>query len=188
MSVILAGARDTAKRWHGEVNQTYGNDLPYHYHTDLVGAIAHKYIALIPTKKQGEVLAACYLHDTIEDCRKTYNDVSKIFGKEVADLVYAVTNEKGKTRKERANAHYYHGINSTRFAVFVKLCDRIANVLHGTIHGGMLDMYKKENTEFLASLVLDGYEDMVYDLKVLLETGIFNFTPIDKIHEVKEEA
>lgn len=181
-AIFAQEARDTAKLWHSQVNQTYGNDLPYHYHTDLVGAIGKKYISLVPTSpvlNRGIVLAACYLHDTIEDCRKTYNDVSKLFGQKVADLVYAVTNEKGKSRAERANDKYYEGINAVENAVFIKLCDRIANILHGTIHGGMLDMYRKENDKFLASLNTNGYEAMAHDLRMLLETGTFNFTPIE---------
>jgi hypothetical protein len=48
-----------------------------------------------------------------------------------ADIIYAVTNDKGKNRKERAGVKYYEGIRKTPGAVFVKLCDRIANVQYG---------------------------------------------------------
>lgn len=178
-------ARNTAKEWHDSVNQEYGDGLPYWYHTDLVGQIALKYITLIPEAKRVAVLQASYLHDTIEDCRINYNQVLDKFGKEVAELVYALTNEKGRNREERANHRYYKGIRDTKYASFIKLCDRIANVLNGVIFdGSMLNKYKKELEHFVSELDTDGYEDLVYDLNVLINTGIFNFTPLTEIHEV----
>lgn len=175
-ALLVEKARITAARWHEEVNQKY-DGLPYEIHLNLAGAIARKYIDKIPSSKQDIVLAAVYLHDTIEDCRKTYNDVSKEFGKDVAELVYAVTNEKGRNRKERASQRYYHVINEIKYAPFVKLCDRIANVLYATIFGTkMFEMYRKENLEFLSHLNTENYEDLVYDLNFLFETKIFNFS------------
>jgi len=36
--------------------------------------------------------------------------LEKEFGKNIAEIVYAVSNEKGKSRKERANDTYYRKI------------------------------------------------------------------------------
>jgi len=58
-------------------------------------------------------MTACWGHDLIEDCRVSYNDVKDALGQEAADIIYAVTNEKGKNRKERANDKYYEGIRNT---------------------------------------------------------------------------
>jgi (p)ppGpp synthase/HD superfamily hydrolase len=89
----------------------------------------------------------------IEDCRVSYNDVKQHLGEEAADIVYAVTNEKGKTRKERANTAYYQGIRETPGAIFVKLCDRIANVQYARMTTSrMFEMYKKENPHFTQML------------------------------------
>jgi hypothetical protein len=102
-------------------------------------------------------LRAAWGHDLIEDCRVSYNDVKEILGQEAADIVYAVTNEKGKNRKERANDKYYEGIRETKGAVFVKLCDRIANVQYSKMTGSrMFEMYRKENDNFIEKL---GYDD-----------------------------
>ena len=82
--------------------------------------IACKYIHLLPNNRViSEVLAACWVHDVIEDCRETYNDVKNVLGERVADIAYALTNEKGKTRKERANDKYYEGIRNTPFALII---------------------------------------------------------------------
>jgi (p)ppGpp synthase/HD superfamily hydrolase len=74
-------------------------------------------------------------------------------GQEVADIVYAVTNEKGKNRKERGGVKYYEGIRQTPGAVFVKLCDRIANVQYSKMtKSRMFEMYRKENDDFLTKI------------------------------------
>jgi (p)ppGpp synthase/HD superfamily hydrolase len=101
-------------------------------------------------------LRATWGHDLIEDCRVSYNDVKNHLGQEAADIVYAVTNEKGKNRSERANDKYYEGIRNTPGAVFVKLCDRIANVQYSKMtKSRMFEMYRKENDNFMTKL---GYE------------------------------
>src|SRR6185312_1349710 len=97
---------------HNKTNHLYDGKL-YSVHLAMVAYYAQKYIDCIPDEQQSEIISACWLHDTIEDCRLTYNDIKNIAGEYVADLVYAVTNEKGKNRKERANEKYYEGINKT---------------------------------------------------------------------------
>jgi (p)ppGpp synthase/HD superfamily hydrolase len=112
-----------------------------------------KFIEHIPQHRRDDVLNAVWLHDTIEDCRLTYNDILKISNKEVADLVYALSNEKGRDRQERANEKYYKGIRDTEFATFIKLCDRLANVIYSReTNSRMFDVYKNENQDFLKHL------------------------------------
>jgi (p)ppGpp synthase/HD superfamily hydrolase len=75
--------------------------------------------------------------------------VKEHLGQEAADIIYAVTNEKGKNRKERGGVKYYEGIRQTPGAVFVKLCDRIANVQYSKMtKSRMFEMYKKEHQDF----------------------------------------
>ena len=68
---------------------------------------------------------------------KTYNDVRKrarSLGLDeaqafmAAEIVYALTNEKGRTRAERAGVKYYEGIRAVPYAPMVKLADRMANI------------------------------------------------------------
>jgi len=152
MNNLLEKSRILAKMYHSEVNHTYDH-MPYNFHLDMVEEFGQEFIYLIPKGKE-VVLSACQLHDTIEDCRITWNDLKKEVGKEVADIVYAVTNEKGKNRAERANAKYYKGIRKTEFATFVKLADRLANVSYSKTQGkeGMFEKYKKENPKFVYQL------------------------------------
>jgi hypothetical protein len=82
-----------------------------------------------------------------------------------------LTNEKGKNRKERANAKYYEGIRNTPYAVFVKICDRIANVEYSKHSGSrMYDMYRKEFVDFIFELDPHGdspYQEMIDYLRGL---------------------
>lgn len=154
---------------HEDVNQHYGDDdaLPYSYHiVNVVEAL------LEVSRVDGEVVLwevfGAAFHDTIEDARLTYNDVMKM-AKNVfknsdissylaTEVVYALTNEKGRTRAERANDKYYEGIVSTLGASLIKLCDRYANMLYSmTISkkSSMGKKYKEELPHFIECLKLD---------------------------------
>ena len=141
--------------------------LPYEFHLRMVAEVANEFKHLLDdTKdyftgedyrgpKQDQVtlkdacLRAVWGHDLIEDCRVSYNDVKNKLGQEAADIIYAVTNDKGMNRTERAGVKYYEGIRHTPGAVFVKLCDRIANVQYGKLtKSRMFEMYEKENYDF----------------------------------------
>lgn len=158
---------------HKSTNHKYDTYLPYEFHLRMVENVGRKFKHLLDDREfyTGEVIVnpvsqvslrgACMLatwgHDLIEDTRVSYNDVKDHLGQEVADIVYAVSNEKGKTRKERSNKKYYKGIRVTPGAVFVKLCDRIANVQYSKMTGSrMFEMYKKENDDFIVQL---GWDD-----------------------------
>jgi (p)ppGpp synthase/HD superfamily hydrolase len=176
---------ETAARFafkkHDEVNQKYGGYLPYSYHLSLAAAIANKYISLIPEIDRDFVMSAVYLHDVLEDTHTSYNDLADAFDTELAEVVYALTNLKGRNRKERANEVYYQGIRDTKYAVFVKLADRLANVLYSSMFTSrMFEMYKNENQNFKAKLYDSYYCELFDDLDNLFETKAFGFEPIDE--------
>ena len=169
---IILKAKEYAVHKHRSVNQLYSGYLPYEFHLQMAVDVANRYINGIPDNKDA-LISAVWLHDTIEDTRTTYDDLVKEFGINIADIVYAVTNEKGRTRAERANDKYYRHIRHTEGAAFVKLCDRIANVQWGIISGGsMLEKYRKEQFNFGQQLYPKDcdpvLEWMFYDLDTLL--------------------
>jgi (p)ppGpp synthase/HD superfamily hydrolase len=159
--------RDEQIKWcidqHIKTNHWYDEYLPYEFHLRMVAQAAKDFIHLVPDSNDGEITdreaitMAAYGHDLIEDTRVSYNDVKEVLGIQAANIIYAVSNEKGKNRKERANDKYYEGIRNTPGAVFVKLCDRIANVQYSKMtKSRMFEMYKKENAEFTKALGLKG--------------------------------
>ena len=142
---------------HRATNHMYDTYLPYEFHLRMVATAAKDFVHLVPKSLRESCEIAAYGHDLIEDTRVSYNDVKTVLGEQAADIVYAVSNEKGKNRKERANEKYYKGIRETPGAVFVKLCDRIANVQYSKMtQSRMYEMYRKENENFIQSL---GYHE-----------------------------
>lgn len=163
---------------HRSTNHYYDKYLPYEFHLRMADHVGSQFDHLLDdnvdiqtgkTRAELEhtrigfvslrmaVKKAIWGHDLIEDARVSFNDCCKKLGKDAAEIVYAVTNEKGKNREERANDKYYAGIVAVPGAVFVKLCDRIANVQYGKMTGSsMFEKYKKENQNFITKL---GYSE-----------------------------
>jgi (p)ppGpp synthase/HD superfamily hydrolase len=125
--------------------QTY-DKFPYPYHLGQVVQMLEKF-----GFDDVVILCAGWLHDSIEDTNTSYNDIKAEFGEGVAELVFSVTNEKGRNRKER-NEKTYPGIRGNERATALKLADRIANVEHGSINGGKDEMYRKEFSSFEKAL------------------------------------
>ena len=144
---------------HEDTNHMYDTYLPYKFHLTMVVEVFKKFKYLLEPIIEGdiedileEIELAAWGHDLIEDTRTSYNDVLFKIGN-AAHIIYALTNEKGKTRSERANDKYYEGIRDTPGAVFVKLCDRIANVQYSKMTGSsMFNKYKRENDHFIVQL------------------------------------
>ena len=127
------------------MNQSY-DIFPYMFHIKQVVKIAKLYGC-------DEIIqCACALHDSMEDGNLSYNDIKKYFGQDVAEIVYAVTDELGRNRKER-KSKTYPKIRANWMAVAVKLCDRIANMKHSSeFTPDMMSMYTKEHKAFKDAL------------------------------------
>lgn len=106
----------------------------------------------IPELRNG-VLNALICHDTLEDCGVSYNDLKKKIGEFAADIVYDVSNELGKNRKERAE-RTYPKTKKNNYAIFVKCCDRLANAKFSEIENPnpMFQKYVKEYSNFRKEL------------------------------------
>lgn len=167
-SQLVTSAKNYAIRCHTETNHRY-DGKPYETHLEMVVYYACKYAYLIDKNAHKEVIASAWTHDVIEDCRQTYNDVKVELGLPVAEITYALTNEKGKSRAERANSLYYEGIRNTPFARYVKLCDRLANVAYSKEQESiMIEGYRSEHLNFMKELYIVGYEPMWNELDDLL--------------------
>lgn len=141
---------------HIDSNHRYG-DGSYVIHLAHVFDVACRFIHLLPNELRPYVLASCWLHDSIEDARLSYNDIKKVLGVEVAEMVRAVTNNgRGRNRKERMPDYIYKEISDTEGATFLKLCDRIANMEAG----GKTNMYVEEHDHFKKMLFDSQYEQM----------------------------
>jgi len=103
-----------------------GSNLPYIVHPI---AVASNVRAYCHTKNLTALMTAALLHDVVEDCKVTIQEIAQKFGEEVGHLVLELTSypaeieKMGKTRylKEKM-------INMSDDALMIKLCDRLDNV------------------------------------------------------------
>ncbi len=164
---LLERTKEYAIKKHRETNHKY-DIYDYDFHLNMVYKVALKFIHNIEPDARENVLAACWVHDIIEDARETYNDVKKETNETIADLAYALTNEKGRNREERANDTYYNGIKSTNNASYLKFCDRIANVTYSKNKGSrMFNLYKNENEKFISKIYVGNCKEISEYLRSL---------------------
>lgn len=164
---LIETIKQSAHQLHEHVNQTYDKVHPYGFHLDMVVDSVLKYGHEV-CRQERDVLPlffGAYFHDSIEDARQTYNDVmatARQFMDEqqaylATEIAYALTNDKGRTRAERAGENYYQGIRETPYAPFVKLADRLANIAYSFTHSNeanahMKDVYRNELPHFLEAI------------------------------------
>lgn len=159
--------RKKANEVHTAVNQWY-DEKPYFYHLNKVAEHVIEYLPSIIEKEEDilPVIFSAYFHDSIEDARLTYNDVKKIASQFMSDsqatlateIVYALTNEKGRNRHERANDKYYQGIRECKYAPLVKACDRLSNYEYAkSTKSKMVKCYEKEMDEFINHIDITKY-------------------------------
>lgn len=155
---------------HNMTNQRY-DGKPYSFHLASTVEQFHKFKYLIPDEHWDHVEAELWGHDGIEDARLTFNDVKQILNEQVAEGCYTMTNDKGRTRKDRAGKAYYDGLAADEFGEFKKMCDRLANVENSISNGhSMMGAYTKELDDFESKLRTHGdkYKDMWDALKILI--------------------
>ncbi len=184
MNEQLITAKKLGTEAHANTNHLY-DGKPYSTHLEMVEAWANYLLPSVypyTTRENMElhlpILCACWLHDVIEDCRMTYNDVREATNTQIAELVYAVTNEKGKNRSQRANYKYYLEMSKVPGATFLKMCDRLANIEYSILSKSrMLKMYQEEHGVFMSK---------IYDAR----NGDFNMPLVESIMErmLREEA
>lgn len=116
-------AKDFATRAHeGQVRKYTGE--PYIGHPAAVAALVRS----VPHTP--EMLAAAWLHDTVEDCGVALEEIHRLFGPEVAYMVECLTDvskpEDGNRRHRKA-IDMRHTAQASPQAKTIKLADLIDN-------------------------------------------------------------
>lgn len=144
--------REWAIQQHRNTNHLYDKIIPYEYHLHMVAREVERHMRIANVGNDYAMcMDAAYGHDLIEDCRVTYNDlIANGASIAVAEIVYALTDDKGKNRAERGNEEHYKKLIQVPGAAYVKFCDRIANVRYSKFaESSMYQKYQKEHTEFI---------------------------------------
>lgn len=178
MPSILEKARIFAIEKHSEQQQMYGV-FPYAKHLRDVDNVLVRF-GLV---HELELRAAAWLHDVLEDIQPAipYALIADMFGTEVFNLVYAVSDDAaGKNRKER-KALTFKKLKLYQSAIPLKLADRIANIEWSLLTNiGLLRMYLKEHNEFEENLRDDATNLLMWKhLDYLVDLGKFAIQRVD---------
>lgn len=135
---MIQSALAIASLYHRNQKRKYTGE-PYIEHPKLVAKIITDYMEAcddIPLfafdpMDYSVMQSAALLHDTIEDTNATYEEIQKVFGKSVCDLVYFLTDDltpKDGNRKLRKEKYLEKLLDSPYEAKCLKIADVLANV------------------------------------------------------------
>jgi (p)ppGpp synthase/HD superfamily hydrolase len=161
MSDLIERAKSFALNAHKD--QMHGS-VPITVHLDAVTSKAAeeavKYYDPKWDKELIEVLiAAAWLHDTVEDTDVEVKGIKKEFGVDVAEIVNDVTDGPGKNRLQR-HLNTYWRTRQNDLSIFVKMCDRWHNQKRSTEKAErFMEMYHREYLYFKFALYQPGMYD-----------------------------
>ncbi|NPV12825.1 MAG: bifunctional (p)ppGpp synthetase/guanosine-3',5'-bis(diphosphate) 3'-pyrophosphohydrolase [Ignavibacteria bacterium] len=103
-----------------------GEKIPYIIHPDSVAKIVHE---VENSEHIAHLIAAAYLHDTVEETNVTLKDIQKEFGDIVMQLVNELTSDKEKLKISGKEEYLIDKmIGMSNWALVIKLADRLHNV------------------------------------------------------------
>jgi hypothetical protein len=110
-----------------------------------------------------DLLVASFLHDTIEDTRTSYSDLKEVFGETITEIVYCMSDEMGRNRKEKKEKTYPK-IRSNPNSIILKVADRIANAEFSVNEKSkQATMYREEYNEFEYYLRVHSQIDLMWE-------------------------
>jgi hypothetical protein len=148
LSDLIAEARRFATEAHERIDQRrkYSNQ-PYQEH---LKAVAEQVASVTD---DAEMIAAAWLHDTVEDTPATFGDLERAFGRAVRDLVADLTDVSRPSdgnRAERKAIDRHHLAQASARAKTVKLADLIDNCTDICRHdAGFARIYLREAAALL---------------------------------------
>jgi (p)ppGpp synthase/HD superfamily hydrolase len=119
---IVARAADFAARKHTHQRRKGEAAEPYFNHLAQVAMV------LADAGADANLVAAGYLHDTIEDQEVTHAELVETFGPDVADLVAHVTDDKRLPKDRRKRLQVEHAPHLPARAQMLKMADKISNL------------------------------------------------------------
>jgi (p)ppGpp synthase/HD superfamily hydrolase len=122
--LLAVKAADFAARRHVNQRRKGAAGEPYVNHLAEVAML----LATATEGGDAALVAAGFLHDTLEDTPTEYEELLAFFGSDVADLVAAVTDDKSLPKKERKRLQIEHAPKASERARMLKLADKISNL------------------------------------------------------------
>lgn len=144
-----------------------GSGLPYITHPISVYAIVKKYKE---SKNIEAIMQAAILHDTVEDCDVTYQQIADQFGCMTAGLVAELTNDEAEIERLGKEAYINRKLLMlTSYGLVIKLADMLDNASDNPSPHMMKRI--QHHIDFLqSSRVLSRTQSLICDqIQILLE-------------------
>lgn len=122
MRQIAQKAKDFASFKHRLQIRKHGRGEPYMSHVEAVVAILKRH-----GHTSEDLLAAAYLHDTVEQTDTSITEIYNLFGTEVAKFVYWLTDEKRGNKAMQRQISAWRVSRAPLEAKYIKLADIIDN-------------------------------------------------------------
>jgi (p)ppGpp synthase/HD superfamily hydrolase len=123
LRLVSEAAEFAAHRHSGQARKGRGNE-PYVNHLAEVASL----LAAGTEGKDAELVAAGWLHDTIEDTGTTAQGLAETFGRRVADLVAEVTDDMRLPKEQRRQKQVADATKKSPAARLIKVADKISNI------------------------------------------------------------
>ena len=122
--VAVARALDFAARKHSKQRRKGEAGEPYVNHLAEVARL----VAEATEGRDPVAVLAALLHDAIEDTPTTREELEQEFGREVADIVVEVTDDKSLPKMERKRLQEENAPHKSTRAKLVKIADKTSNL------------------------------------------------------------
>lgn len=121
---LISEAAEFAARCHtGMARKGRGNE-PYVNHLAEVANL----LAAATDGSDAELVAAGWLHDTVEDAKATREELAQKFGERVAALVVEVTDDMNLSQAERRQKQVDDAPHKSPDAKMIKIADKVSNI------------------------------------------------------------
>ena len=121
--LVSAAADLAARRHNGMARKGRGSD-PYINHLAEVANI----LAEVTDGADAELVAAGWLHDTVEDTGTTRDELAQRFDERVAALVVEVTDDMSLPKAARRQRQIEDAPHKSAGAKLIKIADKISNI------------------------------------------------------------
>jgi (p)ppGpp synthase/HD superfamily hydrolase len=122
--VLVSCAANFAAERHKDQRRKGKDQVPYVNHLAEVARL----LTVATNGANAELVAAGWLHDTVEDTATSHEELVSNFGGDVASLVMEVTDDKSLPKAERKRLQVLKTPTKTPRAKMIKLADLTSNL------------------------------------------------------------
>jgi (p)ppGpp synthase/HD superfamily hydrolase len=122
--ILVSRAADFAARRHVGTRRKGADKQPYVNHLAEVAQL----LAIATQGSDAALVAAAWLHDSIEDTQTSREELAQEFGNDVAMLVVEVTDDKTLPKAERKRLQILHAPTASGRARMIKIADKTSNL------------------------------------------------------------